>query len=135
MATGGDVIEATYNHPDLGTGTFFFKSNEDNNFDLGGYRSSDDTNMLDGGGNMIDIINQVRWKFEGTISWDMNITNELDLIVGLAGSPKTSDWTFSHSNGTTWGANGKPVGDYSGAGNSAGFPIIISGGGKLKKIG
>lgn len=134
MAVGGDLIEATYNHPDLGSGTLYMKSNEDNNFDLGGFRSNDDANMVDGAGNMIEQMNQVRWKLEATISWDMNDRNELQTIVDLAASPQTADWTFSHINGTVWGAKGKPVGDYSGSGNNATFPIIISGGGKLSKI-
>lgn len=134
MAVGGSMIEITFNHPTLGTGVFFAKSNEDNSFDLGGYRSNDDANMVDGGGNMIDQMNQVRWKVGATISWDMNNRNDLQKVVDLASSPLQSDWTFTHINGTVWGGKGKPVGDYEGAGNGATFTLTVAGGGKLKKI-
>jgi len=134
MAVGGDILEITYNHPTLGTGTIFAKSQEDSTFDLGGYRSNDDAAMVDGGGNMIDQINQVRWKFSVAVSWDGNSANELDKIVALAGSPVTADWTISHINGVVWGGNGKPVGDYEGNGNASTFTLTLSGGGKLKKI-
>ncbi len=134
MATGGDLIEATYNHSTLGTGTFYFKAAEDGSFNLGGYVSADDMNMVDGGGNMIDQINQTRWKVEGTISWDMNSSDELSKLVSLAGNPLQADWTFSHINGTVWGGTGKPVGEYVGSTNGATVPLMISGGGRLKKI-
>jgi hypothetical protein len=134
MATGGDLIEATYNHPTIGTGTLFFKANEDSTFDLGGYRSNDDANMLDGSGAMIDQINQVRWRLEGTISWDMNERAELTSLTDLSASPELSDWTFSHVNGTIWAGKGKPVGDIQGAGMGATSAIIIAGGGKLNKL-
>lgn len=134
MATGGDIIEITYNHPTLGSGTIFAKSNEDSTFDLGGFRSNDDSEMIDGSGAMIDQINQKRWKFAVVVSWDMNANNELDKIVQLAGSPVQADWTFSSINGTVWGGTGKPVGDYEGNGNNPTFTLTVAGGGKLKKI-
>lgn len=134
MATGGDIIEITYNHPTLGDGTIFAKSNEDSTFDLGGFRSNDDAEMVDGAGVMIDQINRKRWKFSVVVSWDMNSANELEKIVDLAGSPVQADWTISSINGTVWGAQGKPVGDYEGNGNNPTFTLTISGGGKMKKI-
>ena len=134
MATGGDIIEITYNHSILGSGVIFAKSAEDSTFDLGGFSSADDSNMVDGGGNMIDTINQKRWKFGVTVSWDMNSANELEKIQKLAASPVQTDWTMSSINGTVWGGKGKPVGDYEGNGNAATFPLLLSGGGRLKKI-
>lgn len=133
MATGGDIKEITFNHPTLGSGTIFPKAAEDNTFDLGGYRSDDDDNMIDGAGNMIDKMNLKRWCFEGTIAWDMNIAGDLEKLVALASSPMQASWTFSHINGTVYGGTGKPVGDLKGNGNAATFPIKISGGGILKK--
>jgi hypothetical protein len=134
MAIGGDIVEITYNHETLGSGVIFAKSAEDSDFDLGGYRSADDANMVDGGGNMIDQINRVRWKFSVIVSWDMNSSNELEKMIELAQSPIQADWTFQHINGTIWGGKGKPVGDYSGNANAATFTLLVSGGGKLKKI-
>lgn len=134
MATGGDIIEITYNHDTLGSGVIYAKAAEDSTFDLGGFTSADDSNMVDGGGNMIDTINQKRWKFGVTVSWDMNSANELEKIQQLAQSPVQADWTITSINGTVWGGKGKPVGDYEGNGNAATFPLLLSGGGKLKKI-
>jgi hypothetical protein len=37
-AVGGDILEVTYAHETLGSGTFFPKSGEDSTFDLGGFR-------------------------------------------------------------------------------------------------
>jgi hypothetical protein len=134
MAVGGDIIEITYNHSTLGSGVIFAKAAEDSTFDLGGFTSADDAAMVDGGGNMIDQINQKRWKFSVTVSWDMNSADELGKIHQLSQSPVQADWTISSINGTVWGGKGKPVGDYEGNGNAATFPLLISGGGKLKKI-
>jgi len=134
MAIGGDILEITFNHETLGTGTIFAKANEDSTFDLGGFRSNDDSDMVDGGGNMIDQINRKRWKFSVTVSWDGNTREDLSKINDLAASPVQADWTVSHINGTVWGGKGKPVGDYEGNGNSATFPLLLSGGGKLRKI-
>ena len=134
MAVGGDILEITYNHPTLGSGTIYPKSAEDSGFDPGGFRSADDANMVDGGGSMIDSMNQVRWKFNVLVSWDMNEEDELNKVIDLASSPEQADWTITSINGTVWGGKGKPVGDYEGNGNSPTFPLLVSGGGKLKKI-
>ncbi len=134
MAVGGDIIEITYNHPTIGSGVFFPKAAEDNTFDLGGFRSNDDANMIDGAGNMIDQMNRTRWSFEGSISWDMNNAEDLERLVELASSPVLADWTFSHINGSIYAGKGKPVGDLKGNGNTANTPIKIAGSGKLNKI-
>lgn len=134
MAQGGDIIELTFNHPTIGTGTFYPKSNEDSTFVLGGFVSNDDANSIDGGGNMIDQMNRVRWSFQGTLAWDMNNSNDLQKIQSLVNSPVQASWTITHINGTVWGGTGKPVGDYSGNGNAATFPVKIAGGSVLKKI-
>lgn len=134
MAVGGDILEITYNHPTIGSGVLFPKAAEDNTFDTGGFRSSDDANMIDGAGNMIDQMNRVRWMFEGAISWDMNNAEELEQLVALASSPVPADWTFTHINGTIYAGKGKPVGDYKGNGNTAQVPLKISGGSILKQI-
>jgi hypothetical protein len=134
MPVGGDIIEATYNHPTLGSGVFYPKSSEDSIFDLGGFRGSDDANMVDGGGRNIRQINQVRWVFESPVAWDMNTDNELQKLTDMAKNSQEADWTFTHINGTVWSGKGAPVGDISGNGNQSTFTLKISGGGALKKI-
>ena len=133
MATGGDIIEVTYNHPTIGGGVFYPKAAEDNNYDLGGIRSADDMNMVDGGGNMIDQMNRARWAVEVLIVNDMNTNNELEKCVAMAESSVLADWTFTHINGTVYVGKGKPVGDLQNNVNQATFPLKVSGGAKLKK--
>lgn len=133
-SVGGDFIEITYNHPTLGSGTFFPKSGEESTLDLGGFRGEDDANMVDGGGNNIKQLSQVRWRFEGTIANDMNTREEAETVTALAGSPVDAEWTFTHINGTVYIGTGSPVGDVQPSGQSATMAIIISGGGKMKKI-
>lgn len=134
MATGGDAVEVTVNHSALGTKTFFAKSGEDHESDFGGYRSEDDDNMVDGGGEMIDIMKQVRWSQSIVISWDLNNREDLKFLVSLAASSAQGDWTFSFINGVTLKGKGKPVGDLKGAGSAATIALKVAGGGELKKI-
>lgn len=132
MFTGGDILEISYKHPTLGAGTWFPKSNEDGTVDPGGYRSTDDANMITGDGQMIDQINRVRWSFEGVVSWDMDSADELAQARRLAASPVLADWTITHINGTVWGGKGKPVGDVQGSTNSPQMSIKLAGGGLLE---
>lgn len=134
MAVGGDIIEVTYNHPTIGSGIFSPKAAEDSTYDLGGFRSADEANGIDGGGNMIDQLNRARWSFEVPISWDMNDKQELEKLSAMTASPVPADWTFSHINGTVYAGKGKPVGDINANGNSAMATLKVSGGGILKKI-
>lgn len=133
MPTGGDIIEITYNHPTVGSGILFAKAAEDNTFDLGGFRSADEANMVDSGGNMIDSMSRARWAVEVVIANDMNTREEMEKVNSLAASPLTGDWTFSHINGTVYTGNGKPVGDLSLNVNQTTFTLKVAGGGKLKK--
>lgn len=133
MATGGDIVEVTFNHPTLGTGTLLPKANEDSTYNLGGFRSNDDNNGITGSGEIIDQINNTRWSFGVVCAWDMNNRDDLDKVSQLAASPVMADWTITHANGVVHGGKGKPVGDYEGNGNAATFELKVSGGGKLKK--
>ena len=134
MAVGGDILTLTCKHPTVGTVNLLGKASEDSTFDLGGFRSSDDMNMIDGGGNMIDQINRSRWCVECTISNDMNVKQELEKLTKLAESPVSGNWTITHINGTVYRGNGKPVGDLKANGNQATIPLKISGGGKLEQL-
>lgn len=133
-AIGGDIIEITYNHPTLGSGVIYPKAAEDSTFDIGGFRSSDDANMIDGAGQMIDQMNRTRWSVETTVAWDMNTGLTLERLTELTQSPLFADWTVTHINGTIYGGKGKPVGDLQGNGNAATFTFKLAGGGVLKKI-
>lgn len=134
MALGGDIIEITYNHPTLGSGVIFPKAAEDSTYDLGGFRSADEANGVDGGGNMIDTINRARWSFEVLITMDMIVDETLEAITEMAGSAELADWTFTNVNGTVYGGKGKPVGDIQQNGNASTGTLKVSGGGVLSKV-
>src|SRR5687768_3512777 len=101
-STGGDILEVSYSHPTLGSGTIYPKSAEDSTFDLGGFRSGDDANMVDGGGQSIRQLNRARWSFEVAAAWDNNQREELEKITALAGDPVEADWTISHISGAIY---------------------------------
>ena len=112
MATGaGDWLEIRVTHPTLGPHTFYPKANEGNNFDKGGIRTNDDASQIAGSGEMIYQMNQVRGSLEITCADDANVRKDSDFANALSASPVEASWVCSHINGSTWGFNGKPVGD------------------------
>lgn len=133
--TGGDVIEMTYNHPLIGSGSIFLKSNEDGTIDEGGYRSNDDANGITGDGKFLDQMNRVRGSFEAPpIAWDMIDKDELSILSNLAASPILSDWTITLISGALWGGKGKPVGDIQGNTNTALITVKIAFEGKVERL-
>ncbi len=133
--TGGDFTEATYNHEDLGSGTIFFKANEDGTVDLGGYRSNDDQNAITGDGQIIDQMNRVRASIETPpVAWDMLERDELNALTLMAESPKKADWTLTHISGAIFAGKGKPVGDVQGSTNAANVGLTLHFDKKLKRI-
>jgi hypothetical protein len=132
---GGDIIEVTYSHPTLGSGTLYCKANEDITIDPGGHRSDDDASGVAGDGQMIDKINRVRWSVDSLpILWDMTNTDELQKLADMAASPVLGNWTINHINGKIWGGKGKPVGDVGGGTNTAQIPLKLAGSDTLKSI-
>ena len=135
MYVAGDILEITYNHPVIGSGTLYCKANEDSQVDPGGYRSEDDNSMTTGAGDMIDKINAVRWSYEAPpIAWDMTEADELTKLAQLSASPILADWTISSISGAIWGGKGKPVGDIKGSTNTGQIPLKLAGSGVLKQI-
>jgi len=125
--TGGDTIEMTYNHPTLGSGSFFFKAGEDGTVDPGGRRSNDDANSVTGNGIMLDQMNYTRGSFETPpMAWDMIDQDELTKLKDLAGNPNLADWTITNISGAIWGGKGKPVGDIQGNVNTALITVKIA---------
>jgi len=133
MAVGGDVIEVTYNHPTLGSGTLFPKAGEDNTYFPGGVTTASDENMIDGGGTPIWQKNRRRGFFNVLVANDQNTGQELEKMVALSAHPVPADWTFSIINGTVYGGSGKPVGDFEGNVNQSTFQLRVEGG-QFKKI-
>lgn len=134
MAVGGDLLEISYNHPTLGSGTFFPKANESSTIDSGGFRNEDDDNMIDGGGQSIIKKNRVRWSCECTLANDLNVDRTHEKVVSLANDPVEAVWTISHVSGVTYRGTGMPVGDIKPDLNAGTFTFKIAGSGTLKTL-
>jgi hypothetical protein len=133
--TGGDILEITYNHPSLGSGSLFLKANEDGTLDVGGYMSNDDANSITGNGEFIDQINRKRGFFESPpVAWDMVDKKELGILSKMAESPVLADWTITSISGAIWGGKGKPVGDIQGNTNTAQVGLKISFSGRVQEL-
>lgn len=131
---GGDIIEITCNHPNLGEFRFQAKSNESFTLDPGGLRSNDDSNLITGAGEMIDQVNRVRWSMEGAVAVDVDSGNELENLPLLAASPDLGTWTITHVTGIIWTGRGKVVGDLNTDTNNAQMTLKVAGSGVLQKI-
>lgn len=132
--TGGDIIEITYNNPNVGSGVFFAVAGKDCELDLGGFRNNDSKEGITGSGQAIYTMTNTRWKINPDIVWDMNTRDDMENIVALAEDLDETNFTITWINGITYGGTGKPVGDYSGNTKESTFKIILSGGGKLAQI-
>ncbi len=130
----GDIQEITFNHPTLGSGVLYPKSQEEGTYDPGGLRTSDDDAAIDGGGRAVDALQRTRWSFQVPITHDMNGKRELNLLAKLAASPEPAVWTTQHANGDIRKGTGKPVGDIQSNVGSAQIDLKVSGGGKLETI-
>ncbi len=125
-AIGGDFTEIRFTHPTVGTGSFFPKANEGNTLDLGGIRTNDDANQIDGSGNLILQKNRVRGSFECLVANDANTRNDIDVACQLSESPELADWTISHISGVVYGFTGTPVGDIALDSNAATFTLKVA---------
>lgn len=132
--TGGDLLEVSYNHPTLGSGSFFVKSGEDSEVDLGGFRTEDDDQGIAGDGQMIKKLNQVRWSVEAPIAWSKTTTNELEILTNIAADPLDANWTFRYQDGSAFVGEGTVVGDLKGATQGSTVPIKMAGGGRLRRL-
>lgn len=133
-AIGGDILEVTFNHPQIGSGVLLPKANEESTLDLGGFRGDDDANLVDGGGNNIKKLNRNRWYFEVVLAGDMNTSKDLEKLAQLAAHPEDATWTISHMNGSVYQGLGSPVGDVQQNMNNATINLKCAGGGVMKKI-
>lgn len=131
---GGDITEITFNHPTLGSGVLFVKSDEDSELDLGGYRSADEEKGIATNGDMIDTMTLSRWMASATLASDLTDANHLKKVTDMASHPLPASWSVSHISGAVYRGNGKPVGDVKQAVKGSTLPLKISGGGKMEKI-
>lgn len=130
----GDMREIGVTHPTVGNFSLFPKSNESSTRDNGGYRNTDDANMVDGSGAMIMKKNQVTWSVEAMISNDMNTRKDMEKLAQLADSPIEADFTFSYKNGITLGGTGTIVGDIQDNTNEGTMTVKFAGGGILRQL-
>ena len=125
---GGDIIEISYNHPTIGSGVLSPVAAQDNEFDLGGVRTTDDENMLTSKGEAIYVMNNKRWSATILVTNDMNIRKEYEKVLALSRSLEEATWSLLHINGTVYRGKGKPVGDIKLNVNQSTFSLKISGG-------
>ena len=125
--SGGDIIEVTFNHPTIGSGVFYPKSSESSTYDIGGVRTRDDENAIDGSGDPIWTMNRVRGGFEFVIANDMNNAKDIEKLAELHASPVPATWKFTIINGVSYGGSGKPVGDLKGDVDKATVNVKIAG--------
>lgn len=126
MATGGDVLEAAYNHPTLGSGILYPKANEANTFDVGGIRTEDDTDSSDSSGEPIWKMSRKLGFFEIVIANDTVDRMEYDAIDKMSGDVAAAEWTVTLINGSVFGGTGKPVGDLSNDTQAATFTLKVN---------
>ncbi len=131
---GGDITELTFNHPTVGTGVLFVKSDEDSELDLGGYRSADEEKSIDTGGNMIDVMTLSRWSATFVVAGDLTTREDLEKLTSLTSDPVLATWTITHISGAIYQGTGKPVGDVKQALKAATIQLKIAGGGKAAKV-
>jgi len=98
MAVGGDITEITFDHPTIGSGSFFPKANEGNTFKPGGIMANDDANQVGGDGEMIVQLNRTLGHFEVLCVNDMNIRDDISKAQELQGDPVNTDFTVSLNN-------------------------------------
>lgn len=131
---GGDITELTFNHPTLGTGTLFVKSDEDSELDTGGYRSADEEKGVATNGDMIDGMSLSRWSASFVVASDLTNPDHLQKIVALAKHPLPATWTISHISSAVYRGKGKPVGDVKQALKASTIQLKIAGGGEAKLV-
>lgn len=133
-AIAGDILEVRYAHPTLGSGVFYPKTAEGSTFDYGGFRTTDDAQMLDGSGARIKQLNRTAPFFEVTVANDDNTREDLSRATALAGSPVDATWTVSHVSGAIYQLEGSPVGDLQGEFNDGTFTLKVMGSNQAVKI-
>lgn len=131
---GGDIVEITFNHPTVGSGVLYPKSNEDSTLNPGGFVNNDDENGIDGSGTAIFQKSRVRSGFEVTLAHEMNLREDLEKVVAIAQSNEEADWTVTHVNGTIYAGKGLPVGAIASNMNAATFPLKVAGSGTWSKL-
>ena len=134
MPSGGDIIEISCNHPTIGSLTMYPKSAEDSTYDNGGFRTSDDANMIDGSGKAIWQKNRTRPSFAVKLAWDMSGRGELEFLSAVTSDPQEATWTFTNVNGVIYKLTGTQVGDLNGNGNSSTIDLKVAGSGIMQII-
>lgn len=125
MAVGGDIVEVSDNHPELGSFVYKVQAGQDNTYDPGGLRSNDDANMVTGGREAIRQINGKMGFFQVNIVNDMT-QKVIERLSALAAHPVPSEWTFTVINNITYRGTGFPVGDLTANVNNSTMPLKVN---------
>ena len=136
MITGGDLKEVTWKNADVGTGRYRSKAGEDHSLDPGGFETADDKGNVDSGGNFMNIKVTKPWSYEGTITWDKNVSSrrEIQTYQSLSNSFLPTTWTFGCIDGTVFAGSGSVVGEVKGNAAKGTFSFKVMGSGILTQI-
>jgi len=108
MIISGDVKKITYNHPLLGSFTFFGKSGEDANHMKGGLKANDDDGNIGSNLERIHQLNAYPWSFETTI---LAKPGAFDYLQSATQSTEEGTLTVEYMDATVRTGTGNPVGD------------------------
>ena len=128
--TTGDIKEVSVKHP-LGNRSFEVKSAEDSTYDLGGYRSSDDSNSITSKGSRIDQKNRVTPFFEVTL---IASDDDNELLTSIAGSSIQGEWDITHIDGGVHRLTGLPVGDIQLKKKTSQMTLKVAGDNRMEKV-
>lgn len=128
MTIGGDLIEIKAVNGQVGTFTFYPKSNETIDFTPSGVITESDENGISGGGNeMIWKKNQRRASLSVVCANDMVTRMDLENARALQNSSVETTFTWTHVSGAVYKIVGFPVGDLSADLQAGTFTMEIEG--------
>lgn len=125
VVTGGDILEVSFDNPDVGAGFFFPVAEKDSTINAGGFRNNDQLQM-DGAGRLITAKNRMPGGFQMEVASDEVNTREHQNATLLAASTSPTIWTVQHVNGTIYKGEGVIQGPIELNGNTSSFTLKVA---------
>jgi len=129
MATyysGGDLKEATCNHPSLGLSSYDPYGGEDSTYSIGSNTSDDDDTKATASGGFIDSMSTKRDTFSCCFAGSPG-DGKYEKLIAHRANTQLGVWTFTNTNGRVYRLTGKPVGDISMSGKDSKIEVKFAG--------